>query len=272
MAKKTPKIPDDSSPRNYLSAETVIAERMLFQKDLQEAILEEEKRMTLAGIAKADYSDMNINLFDNMNQYMNEAGIATKGLFAMTWMKNAIQELYDVSEELSVEEKFFRDSKRIQTRRAMKKPGELFLFNYNPTNKSKLPYYDTFPLVFIIENYTDGFLGMNLHYLPIPLRERLFLNLLPYATGDVDVSKEGLATDQTRIKLTYDLLNKTSKLRFFRPCVRRYKYNRIDSRLLKIPSADWMIAIYLPIERFVKKKRGRVWVESRRAIAKRMKD
>ena len=271
MAKK-PQIPNDSSPRNYLSAETVIAERIVFQKELQEAILEEEKKMTLQNIAKADYSDMSVNLFDNMHQYINEAGVATKGLFAMTWMKNAIQELYDVSEELSVEEKFFRDSKRIQTRRGMKKPGELFLFNYNPQDKTKLPYYDTFPLVFIIETYSDGFLGMNLHYLPIPLRERLFVNLLPYATGEVDVSKESMVIDQTRIKLTYDFLNRTSKLRFFRPCVKRYKYNRIDSRLLKIPSADWMIAIYLPMERFVKKKRGQVWIESRRKISKRVKD
>ena len=98
------------------------------------------------------------------------------------------------------------------------------------------------------------------------------MNLLPYATGEVDMAEEGMPADQTRIKLTYDLLNRTSKLRFFRPCVKRYKYNRIDSRLLKIPSSDWVIAMYLPMERFMKKKRGQVWIESRKKITKRIKD
>ena len=108
---------------------------------------------------------------------------------------------------------------------------------------------------------------MNLHYLPISLRERLFLNLLTYATDDPDTESE-----TTRLRITYEVLDKTSKLRYFRPCVKRYRYNRIDSRLLRIPSRDWLTAMYLPIERFVKMKRQHVWKESRYQISKRVRD
>ena len=44
--------------------------------------------------------------------------------------------------------------------------GGMFLFFYNPKLKDKLPYYDRFPLVIPLERYADGFLGINLHYLP----------------------------------------------------------------------------------------------------------
>ena len=51
--------------------------------------------------------------------------------------------------------------------------GRLNMFFYDPKLKKKLPYYDRFPLVLPLENYNDGFLGINLHYLPIPLRIKL---------------------------------------------------------------------------------------------------
>ena len=271
---KTTKIPEDSSPRNHLSVETVIAERIVFQEEFTKEILEAEKKLTLEKIAKMNYSDTKVSLFDQIRKVQEESGMNKKGLYAMTWMKNAIEDLYDISEELSVEEKYFRDSKRLVTSRWMKKPGEMYLFNYNPLNKSSLRYYDTFPLVFIIDEYSDGFLGMNLHYLPIPLRESLFLNLLTYSTGDpnAEASDAPVTSETTRLKITYDLLNKTSKLRYFRPCVKRYRYKRIDSRMLRIPSRDWLTAIYLPLERFAKMKRQGVWKESRQKISKRVKD
>jgi len=267
MANEASKIPSDSSPRNRLSVETVIRERMVLQEDLKGAIIKEEEEATLERIVDKYHGQSNAGIFDEMREYMDNENIKSGSVYALTWMKNAIEDLYDISEELHIEEKYFRDSKRIVTKRWMKKPGEMYLFNYNPREKYKLDYYDTFPLIFYIHEVENGFLGMNLHYLPIKLRERLFVNMLPYATDNPDTDSE-----TTRLRLTYELLNKTSKLRYFRPCVKRYKYNSIDSRLLRIPAMDWVTAMYLPIERFAKKKREFVWKESRRAIDKRVKD
>ena len=42
--------------------------------------------------------------------------------------------------------------------------GKMYFYSYNPKWKDKLPWYDTFPLVFPIERYSDGFLGLNFHY------------------------------------------------------------------------------------------------------------
>ena len=39
--------------------------------------------------------------------------------------------------------------------------SRLNMFFYDPKLKKKLPYYDTFPLVLPLENYSDGFLGLN---------------------------------------------------------------------------------------------------------------
>ena len=44
-------------------------------------------------------------------------------------------------------------------------PGRLNMFVYDPKFKKKLPYYDTFPLVLPLENYSDGFLGLSFHSL-----------------------------------------------------------------------------------------------------------
>ena len=57
------------------------------------------------------------------------------------------------------------------------------MFIYAPKFGKKLPYYDTFPLVLPIESYNDGFLGLNLHYLPIPLRIRLLDELSDFSNN-----------------------------------------------------------------------------------------
>ena len=63
--------------------------------------------------------------------------------------------------------------------------GRLNMFIYDPKFKKKLPYYDTFPLVLPLEKYSDGFLGINLHYMPIPLRIRLLDRLVDFS-NDTD--------------------------------------------------------------------------------------
>ena len=68
--------------------------------------------------------------------------------------------------------------------------------------KDKLPYFDRFPVVIIIETYETGFLGINFHYIP-PMKSREVLDgLLRYWDGETD-----------DIEMTYSLLKKISKLK-----------------------------------------------------------
>ena len=51
--------------------------------------------------------------------------------------------------------------------------GYMYAFKYDPKTKNDLPYYDTFPLIFPVRMDSDGFLGINFHYLPPVLRAKL---------------------------------------------------------------------------------------------------
>ena len=64
--------------------------------------------------------------------------------------------------------------------------GGMYFFLYDPKTKEELPYYDRFPLVIPLKREDDGFLGLNLHYLPVPYRIRLLRKLLPLAMYDGD--------------------------------------------------------------------------------------
>jgi len=138
--------------------------------------------------------------------------------------------------------------------------GKMFQFFYDPKHKDTLPYYDRFPLIFLIDFYPDGFLAMNIHYLPHMARARLMDAL--YSIEVRDPQERGAK----KLRLTYSLLKGASKYRYFVPCVKRYLNNHIRSRFLQIPYEQWDIALMLPTERFVKAGKQTVWKESQSAI------
>ena len=88
--------------------------------------------------------------------------------------------------------------------------GNLNMFFYDPKFKKTLPYYDRFPLVLPIERYSDGFLGINLHYLPIPLRIRLLDELMDYSTDTKFDSKTKINT-KTFLQHTLSIPNSQNK-------------------------------------------------------------
>ena len=126
--------------------------------------------------------------------------------------------------------------------------GKMFFFKYDPKTKATLPVYDVYPLIFPIEMYSDGFLGLNLHYLSTGERELFLSRLKKYALATN-------ITDKTRLRLSYDLIAGTSKLYgLSRPCVKRYLYSHVRSKFIEIPGTEWDRAINLPTEQFVYKK------------------
>jgi hypothetical protein len=51
--------------------------------------------------------------------------------------------------------------------------GFPMLFKYSPKWASTLPYYDVHPMPILLAKYPDGFLGLNIHYLPWAKRLQL---------------------------------------------------------------------------------------------------
>jgi hypothetical protein len=142
--------------------------------------------------------------------------------------------------------------------------GKLFMFEYEAKGAETLPYYDAFPIIFPIESYTEGFLGINLHYLPYLWRAHLMDNLYELRTNeDMD--------ETTRLKLFnngYDILKRSPKYKYFRPCVKRYLDGQVTSRYMEIPPDEWEIALFLPLERFIGESKRGVWKDTRKKYRK----
>ena len=51
--------------------------------------------------------------------------------------------------------------------------GFPMMFKYSPKWSSTLPYYDVLPMPILLAKYPDGFLGLNIHYLPWAKRLQL---------------------------------------------------------------------------------------------------
>ena len=134
--------------------------------------------------------------------------------------------------------------------------GKLNMFFYDPKHKKTLPYYDTFPLVLPLERYPDGFLGINMHYLPIPLRIKLLDRL-------VDYSNNTKFDESTRLMVDY---NKLKKVRLIRPTIHRYLSGHTKSQFRRIDADEFTIATLLPVQRFKKASESAVWKESRGMI------
>lgn len=141
-------------------------------------------------------------------------------------------------------------------------PGRMFMFSYDAKHKGTLPYYDKFPLIFPIGPAQDGFLGINLHYLPHTYRAQLMDALY-------ETSNNKQYDDSTRLKLSYDILKAASKFKYFKPCVKHYLNNNIKSRFVYISPDKWDIALFLPTERFSGASKQRVWRDSQRMISGR---
>lgn len=123
--------------------------------------------------------------------------------------------------------------------------GKMYFFKYDAKWKDVLPRWDKYPLVFPIERYSDGFLGLNLHYLSPGERKLLLSRLTEYSTARN-------LTERSRLRLTYDLISSTKKLNSLsRPCIKRYLYSHVRSRFIEIPATEWDRVVQLPLEVFV---------------------
>ena len=138
-------------------------------------------------------------------------------------------------------------------------PGGMFMYFYDPKTKATLPYYDKFPLTIIVGPAAGGFTGLNLHYLPMVLRAKLLDALM-------DITSDKKYDDNTKFNLSYNTLKKASKMRYFKPCFKRYLTANVKSRFARVPASEWEIATFLPTASFEKASKTAVWADSRGMI------
>ena len=141
------------------------------------------------------------------------------------------------------------------------RPGSLYMFGYDPKTKAELPYYDKFPLVFPFRKTPDGFIGLNMHYLPYPLRIQLLDSLLIFANNK-------RFDDTTKLKYSWAAIDGASKYAAAKPCVKQYLMGHVRTQFRQVESSNWATAMLLPVERFVGASKQEIWADSRKIIRK----
>lgn len=190
-------------------------------------------------------------VFDSIiTQGVRAGQIPARTQQAREWFRDTADKINRVNENQLMR----GDGARLVTRPIV---GSMYMFFYDPKHKETLPYYDRFPLVFPFRRVSGGFLGINLHYLPLQFRAKMMDGLYDYANNT-------RYDESTKIKLNYALLQSISKLRYFKPCVKHYLDAHVKSRFMYVYPSEWDIALFLPTERFQKATKTQVWAETKR--------
>ena len=192
------------------------------------------------------------NLFQTLEFEAFRAGITPRTQASRDWFRKKAQSMRRVNRNQLMREEPIQLSNRQIV-------GSMYMFFYNPKLKEELPYYDSFPLVIVIGPAKGGFLGMNLHYLPPVLRAKFLDSLLEVASNEK-------YDDTTRFEVSYSLLQRAAKFKYFKPCVKHYLSNNVKSRFARVPAPEWEIATFLPTADFQKSSRSAVYKDSRKMI------
>ena len=189
-------------------------------------------------------------LIDRIKESLAKSGYAPRSREARAWLKSKVPSLRPTKGEL------MRDSERFKNQSII---GRMYFYYYDPKTKDSLPYYDRFPLVIPIERYSDGFLGLNLHY--IHPRQRIILldKLSETATNK-------RFDEKTKLRVNYDYLKSASTAFEAMPCIKRYLFTQIQSRFLEISADEWDIAALLPTSTFVGASTSKVYADSNKRI------
>ena len=192
------------------------------------------------------------NLFQTLEIEAFRKGITPRTAQSREWFMKKSQELSNVNRNL-----LMKENPIILKNRTI--IGSMFMFFYQPKHKDTLPYYDSFPLVIVLKPAEGGFLGLNLHYLPPVLRAKFLDSLLEYTNND-------RFDETTKFSLTYNLLERAAKMKYFKPCIKHYLTDHVRSRFAMVEAPEWEIATFLPVADFQKARAQTVWKESREKI------
>lgn len=175
-------------------------------------------------------------LFKTLKLEAFRKGIAPRTEQSRTWFMDRVKEMRNINRSQLMNE----SEVEIRKRQVV---GSMFMFFYQPKHRDTLDYYDSFPLVIVLGPAAGGFLGLNLHYLPPILRAK-FLDAL------LEVTNNDRYDQTTKFKMTYEIMKKAAKYKYFKPCIHHYLNTHLASKFALIPAPSWEIAVFLPTADF----------------------
>lgn len=172
---------------------------------------------------------------------------------SVRWFRDKIREMGTPAPSTLIREGVVRTNPRF---------GQMNFFLYSPKYKDDrkiLPYYDRFPLIMPIApdgggGLGESFVGLNFHYLSIPMRLKLLNVITEFADNDK-------FDETTRIRLTW---NKIKRNRLVQPCVKKYLMSHVKSPFRVINAEEMMTAVLLPVQQFRHATDKQVYADSRR--------
>jgi len=133
-----------------------------------------------------------------------------------------------------------KDPSKLFKKASMPQIGGMYLFVYDPKYKATLPFYDAFPLVVPIEFYTNGFLGLNLHYLDTNARSSLLDALMKVRDNDK-------YDETTKLNVSYRLLSGYARqFPGHEVCIKRYLFEHVRSSFNYVNPSDWVKVVTMP--------------------------
>lgn len=185
-------------------------------------------------------------LLERIKQSLLKQGISARTEESRNWLRSKVKNLSVSKQNLMGENSRLKDDTII---------GKMYFYFYDPKTKDVLPFYDRFPLVIPIEEYRDGFLGLNLHYLS-PQKRIILLDKLS------EFRNNSKYDESTKLRLSYSLLKSASKIYETNACLKKYLFAHVKSKFLQIHADEWDIAVLLPVESFQKKSKNKVFLDS----------
>ena len=176
------------------------------------------------------------NLFQKLQIDAFRAGITPRTKESQNWFRRKVQGLA-IPNNLSL---MGQEPLKLRNRTGV---GSMYMYFYDPKHKETLPYYDRFPLTIVVGPTKGGFMGLNLHYLPNVLRAK-------FLDGLMGITSNEKFDESTKFAVTVRELKNTSKLKYFKPCLKHYLMDHVRSRLALVPAPEWEIATFLPTARF----------------------
>jgi len=198
------------------------------------------------------------NLFQKVEQQAFRAGITPRSRESREWFRKKVQNMSINRRSLMRDDPI--EQKAAGAGRQRNVIGKMAMFFYDAKHKDTLPYWDAFPLIIIVGPAAKGFYGLNLHYLPIALRAKFLDSLMDYTSDNT-------YDENTRLLITYKRLQKTSKMKYFKPCFKHYLTSQVEQKLAFVPSPEWEIATFLPTAQWKGAGQSVVYRNSRESIS-----
>lgn len=193
-----------------------------------------------------------VNIIQQVADEATRRGIVNdKSKAAIEWYRNFINKnVYKV-----------RVFEHLETKRLRAWPtiGKMYMYGYDAKHKATLPYWDAFPCTIFFAEDSTSVTGINLHYLPTPMRVILLAKLY-------EIMTDSILTEKSKMMKSYSYLKGISQFNMIAPCIKKYLKSNFRTKLIEVPATQWPIAVFLPTAQWQGAHINTVYADTRKKV------